>query len=258
MNLLPHILLADIGEVIGAVVGLIALVLWVIQRIAEASKALRPQQQARGADGPMEAELQPAGQQPMGQQADPLRNQVEEFLRRAGGQQANQGGPPPRRVPPSQDVEVLLGEESLSDRRLPSSQLRPAGERPAPRSGAPKQSAPNDQRPARRSVVPKKRKTLAERADERAAARAKNLERQVSSLGKRVIEEDQQFDVQLKAKFDHNVGTLAGQSTVSPVELTPAAPSSPAGQIAAMLANPDGVRQAIILNEILRRPSDRW
>jgi hypothetical protein len=257
MNLLPHILLADIGEVIGAAVGLIALVLWVIQRIAEASKAMRPQP-ARGADGPMEAELQPAGQQPVGQQADPLRNQVEEFLRRAGGQQGNQGGGPQRRMSPSQDVEVLLGEESLSERRLPSSQLRPAGQRPAARSTAPKQPAPSDQRPARRSVVPKKRKSLAERADERSAARAKNLERQVSSLGKRVIEEDQQFDTELKAKFDHTVGTLADQTTVSPVELTPAEPSSSAVQIAAMLANPDGVRQAIILNEILNRPSDRW
>jgi hypothetical protein len=257
MNLLPNILLADIGEVIGAVVGLVALVLWVIQRIVEAGKAMRPQPPARGADVPVEVELQPVGQQPVGQQADPLRNQVEEFLRRAGGQQANQGGAP-RRVPPAQDVEVLLGDESLSERRLSRSPLRPEDERPAARTRAPKQPGPKEQRPARRPIAPPKRKSLAERADERAAARAKTRGQQVSSLGQRIIEEDQRFDVQLKAKFDHTIGTLAGQTTVSPVELTPAEPSSPAGQIAAMLANPDGVRQAIILNEILRRPSDRW
>jgi hypothetical protein len=34
--------------------------------------------------------------------------------------------------------------------------------------------------------------------------------------------------------------------------------NSPVGQIAAMLASPGGVRQAMVINEILRRPSDRW
>ncbi len=36
------------------------------------------------------------------------------------------------------------------------------------------------------------------------------------------------------------------------------AAETPAGQIAAMLADPAGVRQAIVLSEILNRPSDRW
>jgi hypothetical protein len=126
---------------------------------------------------------------------------------------------------------------------------RPAEKRPAP--------APVDKRPVRRSVIPRKRVTLAERADERAAARTKSIDQHVSSLGQRIIAEDQQFDVQLKAKFDHTVGTLAG-STVSETELVPVPRETPASQIAAMLAKPDGVRQAIILNEILNRPTDRW
>jgi hypothetical protein len=107
-------------------------------------------------------------------------------------------------------------------------------------------------------VTPRQRKTLAERATERAAARAETLAKQVSHLGQRVIEEDQQFDVKLKAKFDHSVGTLAAGQTVASSELVPVETPTPAGQIAAMLANPDGVRQAIVLNEILRRPVDRW
>jgi hypothetical protein len=114
-----------------------------------------------------------------------------------------------------------------------------------------------DARPARRSVTPRKRKTLAEKSDERAAARANTIAQQASSLGKRIIADDQQFDQQLKAKFDHTVGTLASE-TAAEVALVPVAPATPAAQIAAMLSNPDGVRQAIVLNEVLTRPTDRW
>ena len=36
------------------------------------------------------------------------------------------------------------------------------------------------------------------------------------------------------------------------------AADSPAAQIAAMLTTPEGARQAIVLNEILRRPEEQW
>jgi hypothetical protein len=113
-----------------------------------------------------------------------------------------------------------------------------------------------DARPARRPVTPRKRKSLAEKADERAAARANTMTQQASSLGRRIIAEDQQFDQQLKAKFDHTVGTLASEA--ADVALVPVTQDTPAAQIAAMLANPEGVRQAIVLNEIMQRPTDRW
>jgi hypothetical protein len=114
-----------------------------------------------------------------------------------------------------------------------------------------------DQRPARRSVIPRIRKTLAERATETAAARKHTIAEQSAALGQRIIADDAQFDVQLKAKFDHTVGTLTG-STVPAADLVPVAADSPAAQIARMLARPEGVRQAMVLNEILNRPSDRW
>jgi hypothetical protein len=254
---IPPLLLADIFEIIGALVGFGALVLWVIQKIVEANKEVNApkQRQAAAPRQPQGAagEPQMGGQPGVGQQADPLRNQVEEFLRRAGrGPEAGKGQQG-RHVPPTQEIEVLLDENAMLDRPPARAPLR----RESRTIAAQPVSMPSDQRPARRPVTPRKRKTLAERATERAAARADSLAKKVSHLGQRVIEDDQQFDVQLKAKFDHTVGTLAA-GPVSQAELVPAAPSSPAGQIAAMLANPDGVRQAIILNEILRRPSDRW
>jgi hypothetical protein len=253
----PAPLLADIGEVIGAIVALGGLIFWVIQKIAEANKAVQKRPPRPVAAPPARAAA-PGVANAAGRQADPLRNQVEEFLRRANqGNPQKPGAPAARKPAPAvREIELLLDEEpSQPPRRtvgapLGTMQSRAAGE------GKPAVSA-SDKRPERRSVIPRKRKTLAERADERAAARTKSMAQHASSLGQRIIAEDQQFDVQLKAKFDHAVGTLAS-NTVSETELVPVARETPASQIAAMLANPDGVRQAIVLNEVLRRPTDRW
>jgi hypothetical protein len=92
---------------------------------------------------------------------------------------------------------------------------------------------------------------------EQVASRSESLARNASKLGQRIVAEDEQFDVQLKAKFDHSLGRLSESAATSEPVLQPVN-DTPAGQIAAMLANPEGVRQAVILNEILRRPSDRW
>ncbi|MEX2307561.1 MAG: hypothetical protein WD738_08215 [Pirellulales bacterium] len=246
------LVLADIKEVISIVMALLVPILWAVKQIADAAK------QGQEADAARPAAPRPAAPQApvqaAGQQADPLRNQVEEFLRRAGrAPQANRVGPAPR------DIEVLIDEEPARRRPL-GEPLRPFESRSAAGPKSPAASTPvapqsPSERPVRRSVVPRKRKTLAERAVERAEARASKLAEQSSHLGQRIIAEDQQFDVQLKAKFDHTVGTLAG-SAVPAAEQVPV--DTPASQIAAMLASPDGMRQAIVVNEILRRPTDRW
>jgi hypothetical protein len=99
---------------------------------------------------------------------------------------------------------------------------------------------------------------VAEHVAEQVVARAENLATHASKLGQRIVAEDQQFDTQIKSKFDHKVGTLAGSELSEPAQPTPPSTDTPAAQIAAMLANPGGIRQAVLLNEILRRPSDRW
>jgi hypothetical protein len=178
-----------------------------------------------------------------GQQADPLRNQVEEFLRRASQQpERNQDQPLKPQLRPATEIELLLEESrQAAERRNPTPPPKPTETQPS-------------QRIARR---PKRRQSVAEHVAEQVASRSKSLEKMTSKLGQRIVADDQQFDIQLKAKFDHAVGTLAG--TVNPVaEELVVHVDSPAQQIAAMLANPAGVRQAVILNEILRRPSDRW
>jgi hypothetical protein len=89
-------------------------------------------------------------------------------------------------------------------------------------------------------------------------SRADSLGAQASKLGQRIATEDQQFDTKIKAKFDHTIGTLGGSELPITVEQTLPSADSPAAQLAAMLANPTGIQQAVIVNEILQRPSDRW
>lgn len=245
------LILADIWEVIGGLAALLVPLLWVVKQIADAAKKGREPDGGQPAP-PRQAE---APRQAAGQQADPLRSQVEDFLRRSGrAPQADRGRPAP------QGIEVLIDDES-PPRRPKTEPLRPAETRPAaittPASASTPVPKTASQRPPRRSVIPRKRVTLAERSVERAAARATKLAEQSSHLGQRIIQDDHQFDVQLKAKFDHTVGTLAG-GAVPAAEQVPAPLDTPAGQIGAMLSSPAGIRQAIIVNEILRRPSERW
>ena len=202
----------------------------------------------------------PKPQQAGGQQADPLRSQVEEFLRRAGQPQGGQSQSRPQQqrrvseIAPVSDVDRVHVRPSLSESNRPDT-FTPGD----PSVSQPRPAAKSDpKRTPRRSVTPKRRVTLAERAVEREEIRVSHLPEQPPHLGSRIIEEDKQFDDQLKAKFDHTVGTLSGaaSSTGEP----PASPTvdSPARQIAAMLTKPAGVQQAVIINEILTRPSDRW
>jgi len=195
--------------------------------------------------GPRPPQLQPQpNPRPAAQgggQADPLRSQVEEFLRRASQPpQAEPARQQPLRRPTS-EIELLAeGEKRL---------------RTSPAEAAAKAAAAMDKKRAARR--PSKRQSVAEHVEQQVTARSQSIAQKASKLGNRIVNEDEQFDSQLKAKFDHTLGSLAATAISSPDQQAPA-PTTPAAQIAAMLANPDGVRQAVVLNEILRRPSNHW
>jgi hypothetical protein len=182
---------------------------------------------------------------PVGQQADALRSQVEEFLRRAGGSpQTNQAPAPAQR--PVSEIEVLVRQpqrppqpQSLADSRaMPSTMPSAPGEK---------------QRGFRRG---RRRQSVAEHVAERVTASTQTLAEKAAQLGQRLVVEDQQFESHVKSKFDHALGALGESDAKQAPAAAPA--ETPASQIAAMLANPAGVRQAMVVNEILRRPSDRW
>jgi hypothetical protein len=176
---------------------------------------------------------------------------VEEFLRRAA-QPAQQKQPQPQNA--GSDIEVLVKPSQPPEQRTIGQPLRQAEWRQAAPPKGPLK--PEKSRQPRSTKL--RRQSVAEHVAEQVAARAETLAAQASQLGQRIAAEDQQFDSQIKAKFDHAVGTLGGTETTSPGASAPPPADTPAAQLAAMLANPGGIRQAVLVNEILRRPSERW
>ena len=81
---------------------------------------------------------------------------------------------------------------------------------------------------------------------------------------------DREIDQRLHQVFDHNVSNLElmpGEAATAPVVVAPLElteqslldiPATFATGLSDLLADPDSVRQAIVLNEILHRPEERW
>jgi hypothetical protein len=268
---LPLLLAAGLNEIVSVLVGLAFFVIWVINQINDAKKKQVADEQRKAAQAQLSPE--PAAAAGNAPPADPLRSQVDEFLRRAGKQPAPapQGPPRPPRMPTGrEEVVVLLDDPSVPPRVSPPRATPP---RVAPKhqtlaetmrkktdaadierakptaSQRPRENKSRPQQPAK----PPRSKSVAEPT----GASRHDFNKEVADLGARVKQADAQFDRQIQQKFDHTVGSLTTRPTGT-VQPAADAPLPAAAQIAAMLASPDGVRQAVILNEILNRPLDRW
>ena len=178
------------------------------------------------------------GKPPAGNAQQPTRptsvnaaNEIDEFMRRAAARPRSAAGAQPVRRPPT---------------------LRPA------------------EKPVQAEVV----------ADTPVGAKiGKQVERDLDTqefakrttqLGSEVAQADKEIDQHLHQVFDHHVSKLEfvpGEAAsppvaVGPVELTEQSlldiPATFATGLTDLLADPDSVRQAIVLNEILHRPEERW
>jgi hypothetical protein len=187
-----------------------------------------------------------AGDQPAQPKAPPqddLRSEIEEFLRRAGmPAPAAPAAPPP---PAAEDRP-----------RPPRRQLDPFDE--PPRKPRPPKQRPPVQRP-RPVATPTPPRTQAkpEGAGSTQGLRRlpeSQLAEQAAHLGEQIAQSDDRLEARLHDKFDHRLGNLEG-AKAKPATKAAEAPSA-AGRIRGMLTRPGGVRDAIILSEILRRPSD--
>jgi hypothetical protein len=250
MNFPPPLLAINWEEILSFAVGVVVLIVWLVNQISDAKR-----KQGGAPPPPVEARPQPQRPQPMAEAAappDPLRTQIDEFLRRANqpgqpaGRQA-QGEASAQRQPAQDEIVVLLDEAPTEPRRGPlTPTLRPAAAQPVRRPR--REKRPKDARG----------KSVAEHVAERIGSSSQQFREEVADLGSRVIQADKQFDAQLEQKFSHQLGTLGQTATSTAYDTRVADTNSPAAQIAAMLATPDGIRQAMLVNEILRRPSDRW
>ena len=79
-----------------------------------------------------------------------------------------------------------------------------------------------------------------------------------------IVRADQEMEQHLQKAFNRRLGTLgdtaeASSSPVTDVEPETSTPRSPAADtLGSLLSNPQNIKQAVILNEILQRPEHRW
>jgi hypothetical protein len=194
----------------------------------------------------------------------PLVMQVVEKLKEAQ-QKAARGGQQQRPAQPQRpaDVEDEIGEF-----------LRRAAERRQGGQPAQAQAAPRPAQPPRRLVPqepaeavvllddPPRHAELSQQVERdldtrKFADRAKQMERRAEQARRKAEQHTHQV-------FDHDVGHLGGSS---PAPGQPGAPAVALGAevgpglaagLPALLASPVGLRQAIVLTEILERPEHRW
>jgi hypothetical protein len=248
----PSLLLADLGDVLS---GLLPIILFVLYGIAQlvgnlqqdkrkAPPRPRPAQPPRDF-GAAPAELKPAAGQPNLEET--LRREVEEFLRRAQGQQPQQ---PQRKGQPQQrpGQRPSRGNQTtmLPQARRQPEQPAKAPERPRRlvESPRPEPAAPvtplGDSRP---SFAPSALGTGV-------SLHSQTLVDHAHTLGADVALADERMEEHLRQKFEHQVGAIAPSATLA----QRAATATAAQKLRTMLATPESVRQIIIASEILRRP----
>ena len=86
------------------------------------------------------------------------------------------------------------------------------------------------------------------------------IARHAASLGAEVDQADDKLEARLQRTFDHKLGQLKDTTTAAtPQQIKQAADTAVTPlQIKGLLANPQSIRNAIVLSEILNRPEDRW
>jgi len=168
-----------------------------------------------------------------------MEDEIADFLRRATQQRAKpaEQGPEMRRPGPAIEPDVIAEAEVLAEAEIVEDQ--PLGE--------------GLRRHVGEYIEPER------------------LGRDSSQLGDEVARTDSRVGDHLREVFDHDVSrlakkpgesarpTTAGEEELAATPLTAAdvRPVAAVG-LAAMLGNVENLRQAIVINEILQRPIDRW
>jgi hypothetical protein len=257
VKLADHLLLADLDDLLKTVLPIIFMILYGVAQLVGGQQAKNKRKMP--VDRPRPAPPEPpgaaprqAGNQPNLEQT--LRREVEEFLRRAQGQQP---APPAKR-------------ESGS-RPQTAGPVRPPGRRPE-RAAPPRPQPPRRSEEVRRLtpastpiaplVTPSAQASpaplgsgVARHVSEHLGGTAAIAEH-ARKLGAEVAQADERLQQHLEQKFVHQVGKLAPQAT-APQRRTAAA-SPLAGELVKLLSQPESVRQMILAGEILRRPEERW
>lgn len=246
---------------------LVLLVFWIARQvfaaIGEQKEAERlKEQQAENGVRELEDEPALAGAKPAagGPQGD-LRSEVEEFLKRVG--QVPEG----ERVTAAEARAAELdGRSSEKDNQGMSPRIEEIGRR----GPIDPFEEPVRRRPPRRQPEPEIELILENEAPattplQPASARQRvelrhlpesQLAEQAAHLGGQVALSDDRLEARLHEKFDHRLGKLDQRSEAQPEPTAGEESLTGAARIKALLVRPGGVREAVVLSEILRRPTD--
>jgi len=272
MNQLPLLPLADLGSIIQAIVFLVILGSGVVKMFRESKEVQQrggrprpqPQPQKRRAPDPLDepqiAQARGAGQ-PAPRQDD-IRSEVEEFLRRVQGepdappQQARQE---PKRQP---RIEVLdedgfgVDERPRETRRKPRKKVHQSDSTYA-ESESPI-TAPQRGKSLQRREGIERGESVAEHVADHMKRGA--FEERASHMGEQLSQTDERLEARLHEKFDHRMGTLSARRQAREADDAHKKEhvNSVADNLLDLLSTPQGVQQAVLLNEILTRPADRW
>lgn len=172
---------------------------------------------------------------------------IEEFLKRAAERrkQQQQNRPPPPAQPQKARRVVEPAEVEIVD---PIQVVKPAKSRSKPRKSL-SQKRPNLKRDMRDQSVSEH---VRQHIDTR------DVSEHADHLGERIQDVDDQVSERIHRKFDHDVGQLDDMPTVQDDEVatvTDTQYSRLANDLLKMLSNPESVRQAILVSEILSRPN---
>ena len=230
-----------IGDLIGILIFILFIAIPAIgQLMAKMRQPQQPGAPQRPVDrgfpaGPQPPPAPQAQQRPRAARPKSVMDEINEFLRRTV-EQKEAAGKPLRRVAP----------------------LSP----PSPKAEQPVKADVGRERPVGGQVTEHVRKYLDE----------KEFTQRASKLGGEVASADDKIEQHLRDVFGHGISQLAGkpgETAVAPKSMptgffedeVPALPTAlGAGGVglAVLLNNINNLRQAIVINEILQRPIDRW
>lgn len=228
----PILLAANWTEVI---IPAVVFVIWVINQIANLNKGKPQAPKPQGNRPPIPNPRQNRG---------PL-EEVEQFLRDARkAMEGQQRGPQPQQRPPVQKPKPQQRPQKQAKKQEKQSQRKQPSE--PPRLRPQEEEGEWDRAQLGGSVGEHVSQHLGgNKFDERAG--------RLSQIKKSV---DQDIGSRVKSAFDHQVGSLAQQSAQA--EPTADIGENPTTALLAMLRDPQSMRNAIILQEILQPPTHRW
>ncbi|MEX2187218.1 MAG: hypothetical protein WD875_10505 [Pirellulales bacterium] len=248
-NMLPILAAPNFGDLLSALVPVVIFVIWVVGQIANRAKPpaakpiRRPQRRADAdADWANNADDDVVVAQAAGDgEKKTVFDEIEQFLARAR-QQTQQGKTPQRPVAAKPIVAEPVVAQLATPRRGLSGEM----------------SSTSGNLSARTQVATQVKEYLD----------TSDIDAHVELLGDAVEIADDVMEAHLKEVFDHRIGTLQQMAAETPATRRAAsnAQKRAAGQrvtvppvdFAAMLANAGSLRKAIVLTEILQRPSERW